>query len=665
MNIKGSLAFVIKMLALAAVSTLAFIPRAHAQNCFTVTPLNLQANFQSVAVGTRSALQQDIIVINNCTTNLTLQSFSITPGEFHLTEGWQPSVISPNHKMTYSIIFVPDSAQTFNGSFTINIAGYNPVVVSLSGTGFITGAVANLTPAALTFANQPIGSSSPTQTVTYKNTGTVGFQVQSIYADPPFYVTGFTKAFSLYPGHSFPVQVAFIPTAPGTYTGALVMTSNVLPPHAVTLSGTAIGTSVLSVANFPALPSGTSGFAYQLALLAAGGTSPYSWTLATGSQLPSGLSLSNSGLITGSIASTVGVGNYQFTAQVMDSSTPPNTATSLLTMSVATPNGASCNNIVFDVLGTNTPILPLDDLGSGYYEGVQGGLYLNGSNMMPASHDADGVSFAQAIQPLDANGNPDPNGKMGLISIGISNAENTFHQFIQDASGDPSVNPQLVLVPGAQPELGAKHYANINDPAWGAVLDFFLPQTGLTANQVVTAWVEAVDGGPSGTFPGDINGLESEYISIAQNMHTYFPNLKLLYFNSRYYAGYSNGTGRGPDPETYAYEDGYAVRDVIQDQINGNPALNYNPANGAVMAPWLAWGPYDWANGMLGRSDGLVWTCNQFTSDGTHMVPAGLEPDANMLLNFFKSTDTTMPWFLAPTQRPTHKLPARINKTRR
>ncbi len=67
------------------------------------------------------------------------------------------------------------------------------------------------------------------------------------------------------------------------------------------------------------------------------------------------------------------------------------------------------------------------------------------------------------------------------------------------------------------------------------------------------------------------------------------------------------------------------------------------------MAPWMSWAAYDWANGLLARSDGLTWSCQDVMSDGVHPSPLhGTEKDANILLNFFKTDDTTTPWFLAP-----------------
>src|SRR6202030_1774746 len=116
------------------------------------------------------------------------------------------------------------------------------------------------------------------------------------------------------------------------------------------------------------------------------------------------------------------------------------------TLSVGVPTGATCNNISWNVTGTTTPLVPITDLGTGTYLGVEGGLYPNGSNIMPASHDADGLALASAIQPLDANGNPDPNGKYGLLSLGLSVTFENYFYCQQAGLADTSLNPHLVLV---------------------------------------------------------------------------------------------------------------------------------------------------------------------------------------------------------------------------
>ena len=197
----------------------------------------------------------------------------------------------------------------------------------------------------------------------------------------------------------------------------------------------------------------------------------------------------------------------------------------------------------------------------------------------------------------------------------------------------------------AEPRRRCWHLSTNN--FWNAIIYDYLPNAGVTANQVVGAWILDVDGGPGGTFPADMTALTSQLESIAQNLQSKFPNIKLGYFSSVNYTGYSNGAA-DLDPEPYGYENGMAVKNTIQDQIGGDPNMNFNPALGAVKAPWLAWGPYYWANGMIPRSDGLVWTCQDLDVDGTHPSnPAGRIKVSTQLLNFLKTDDTASKWFLA------------------
>ncbi|GFO56943.1 hypothetical protein GMSM_39500 [Geomonas sp. Red276] len=93
------------------------------------------------------------------------------------------------------------------------------------------------------------------------------------------------------------------------------------PQNTTTASSLAVSTSTL--------PAGTVGTAYSQTLTATGGTSPYSWSIPTGT-LPAGLNLS-SGVISGTPTTA---GTSTFTVQVTDSSTPAQTASKSLSIQV-------------------------------------------------------------------------------------------------------------------------------------------------------------------------------------------------------------------------------------------------------------------------------------------------------------------------------------------
>src|SRR5450755_903560 len=92
--------------------------------------------------------------------------------------------------------------------------------------------------------------------------------------------------------------------------------------------GEVVKTSTATLAiTTTSLSEGTVGSPYSAALAAVGGTSPYSWSILSGS-LPPGLSLSASGVISGT--ATAGA-TSKITVQAKDSASVQQTATSSLT----------------------------------------------------------------------------------------------------------------------------------------------------------------------------------------------------------------------------------------------------------------------------------------------------------------------------------------------
>lgn len=596
-----------------------------------------------------------IVSVYNISGGKTITLDSITPNitQLKVVSGTLPITLSPLQRADYTIQFTADSARSFAGHLTFALAGLPSQVVNITGYGTSTTAVPSLSTTSMHFPKQPLGTASQGQTLTITNEGTTAFSVTNVVVTYPFAQTGWTSSTSIAPGKSLKLTIGYIPTAVASQPGTISITYDVAPPNGVSLWGNGVRPTVMGIDTFPTLPAATQNYPYQANLRATGGKAPYSWTLATGSILPAGLSLSSAGLISGSIASSVGVGNHTFTAQVTDSSSIKEKASKPFTLPVAAYSGyKNCNNISVNAGDGSGPIVPISDLGTNWYLGAEeGGLYANGSNRDDSGHDAYGRSAAAAIVPLDANGNYSPTGKYVFISVGLSLAQQPFGEFVDLVNTDPSKNPSLVIVDGATGGATAALLASASNNFWNAIVYDYLPNAGVTANQVVGAWILDVDGGPSGTFPSDMTNLQSQLQSIAQNLQVKFPNIKLAYYSSVNYTGYSDGAAN-LDPEPYGYENGMAVKNAIQDQISGDPNMNFNPANGTVMAPWIAWGPYYWANGMIPRSDGLVWSCQDLDVDGTHPSnPMGRIKVSTQLLNFLKTDDTASKWFLAPTAK--------------
>ena len=131
----------------------------------------------------------------------------------------------------------------------------------------------------------------------------------------------------------------------------------------------------LTITTSPSLPQGTVGTPYSHTVTAAGGTVPYSWSIAAGA-LPGGLALSSStGVISGSPSTS---GTFNFTVRVSDGGQPtPQTATRAfsLVVSVAAPVLSSINP---STVPAGSPAFTLTVNGSNFGSGST--VRWNGSN---------------------------------------------------------------------------------------------------------------------------------------------------------------------------------------------------------------------------------------------------------------------------------------------
>jgi len=219
-----------------------------------------------------------------------------------------------------------------------------------------------------------------------------------------------------------------------------------------------------------------------------------------------------------------------------------------------------------------------------------------------------------------------------MLSIGMSNASLEFQEFIREANADPQKNPKLQLVDGAVSGQDAETIKNPNATYW-TIVDQRLANAGATNEQVQLIWLKEAIARPTESFPVDAQHLQDDLAAIVQILRQRFLNLQIIYLASRTYAGYAT-TNLNPEP--FAYESGFAVKGLIIAHMMNNP----------TSGPWLAWGPYLWTDGLRGRSDGLVWTCDDVQSVGTHPSASGQQKVAELLLDFFKSDPTAVGWFV-------------------
>jgi len=190
-----------------------------------------------------------------------------------------------------------------------------------------------------------------------------------------------------------PGETAFVtlraPVSADEMTTLVQGLTPVVTAHGVNTNGSAPDFAVLLFVQTgsSALPAGVVGVPYTTTLQAAGGIAPLTWSLASGSTLPGGLTLSAGGVISGTPSAS---GSFNFSAQVVDSTAGTHqSATQTFTLTI---NGRStATSIAFGanpvVVGqtTSVTVTVTDTQGSGTATSPAGTIALTGSGLSAPS----------------------------------------------------------------------------------------------------------------------------------------------------------------------------------------------------------------------------------------------------------------------------------------
>jgi hypothetical protein len=201
------------------------------------------------------------------------------------------------------------------------------------------------TPLQITTTSLPSGATGTSYSTTLAATG--GKTAYSWSVSSGSLPTGLTLSSS--------GQISGTPTATGTFSFIVNLTDSSSPAQSITANlSITISAPVTPVQiTTTSLAGGQTGASYSTSLAASGGKTPYSWSVSSGS-LPTGLSLSSAGQISGTPTSA---GTFSFTVKVTDASSPAQSATANLSITIT---------VAVATLQITTSALPAGQMNASY-----------------------------------------------------------------------------------------------------------------------------------------------------------------------------------------------------------------------------------------------------------------------------------------------------------
>ncbi len=194
---------------------------AGSTTALTVTPSVI--SFGNVNVG--SPVTQSLRLSNSGSASVAIKSASATGPGFGISGLTTPQTLTPNESVNFTAEFNPKAAGAETGTISIETAG-TPLTVGLNGAGVSSAAQLVASATSLSFGSVTIGD-TPSQSVTFKNTGNASADISSVSLTGNSYtLSGVTSNLVLAPDQSANLTVKFGPKTTGSLPGKVTISSN-------------------------------------------------------------------------------------------------------------------------------------------------------------------------------------------------------------------------------------------------------------------------------------------------------------------------------------------------------------------------------------------------------------------------------------------------------
>lgn len=272
------------------------------------------------------------------------------------------------------------------------------------------------------------------------------------------------------------------------------------------------------------------------------------------------------------------------------------------------------------------------------YKEKGGGLYSGSRNSPEIAQKALIQRQLGLVKPLDVNGSPSEEGKIGFIYIGDPYTAGEFSTLSDFLDGNSQANSSLVLVDGSGSELEAGYWQK-SLFVWESLKDKVSAQE-LNSKQAQILWINLGFAKYEDNMSLDVQNHANLLEGILKKYLVKYPETKLIYLSSPRYSGLSK------DPnyqEPQSYEVGFAVRELINRQERGDLVFR-DSVTVLRSEPALLWGPYLWSSSTSGSGQ-FTYSADNYAEDGLSLTVQGKQRFAVDLFDFWSSYDFSKSWF--------------------